>query len=229
MFCQLTQISAGVYGLPVTGTFTRDRTIPVSEQIGIDAQGQPIRENKMRQLSVMSEAQRQSAGFATYAEDGVETLIYTHGAPTDVLSAAGVRRTYPSKTYRPAADLRKDKLAALAARRWAIASGGTLVNGVKFKTDDASYNELDTCIRQIERGQLTPPVRFTSGTSGNFLADQATLQGLLNAMTAHRQAARAAEYAHAVVLAGMTDPAAVAAYDVTLDAAGAPWPANPQP
>lgn len=142
------------------------------------------------------------------------TIEMVNGVPTRVHSV----------TPYTLAELKAQKRAALAAHRAAVAGRGTVIGGNFFKTDDASANEIDTAIRQIERGLLTPPVKFTSQTSGNFQADQATLQAILNGIVAHRQAARAAEYAHAAAIAALATEAAVAAYDFTVNIVGAEWP-----
>lgn len=145
------------------------------------------------------------------------TIEMVNGTPTRVHAA----------TPYTLAELKAQKRTALAAHRAAVAGSGTVIGGNVFKTDDGSANEIDTAIRQIERGLLTPPVKFTSQTSGNFQADQAALQAILNGIVAHRQAARAAEYAHAAAIAALATEAAVAAYDFTVNIVGSEWPTPP--
>jgi hypothetical protein len=212
-YCKLTETSPGVHGLPVVRKTMFDESVVLA--------------GRSYRLSELTEAQRQGIGWATWSEEAVDTKIYVPGASVDALSASGVQRTYPNQTYRPLADLKKDKLALLALHRWVISNGGTTIGGNVFKTDDSSANEIDTALRQIERGLLTPPVKFTSSTSGNFQADQATLQTILNGIVGHRQAARAAEYAHAEAINALTTESAVVAYDYKANITGSAWPVNP--
>lgn len=213
MYCQLTHQGGGVYGLPVIRAFTRNEVIEIG--------------GHTYKLSDLSEAQRQSAGFASWSEDQVNTSLYVPGAALETLTELGVVKSYPNQTYRPIADLKKDKKVSLASRRWSIANGGTTIGGNIFKTDDSSANEINTALAEITRGTLVPPIKFTSQYSGNFEMSEAQLKGVMAGIVAHRQKARAAEFAHTTAIDALATAAEVANYDYTADIVGSEWPVNP--
>lgn len=177
-------------------------------------------------LTLSTEAERLALGIKPTTVVKPDSLYYDVGAEIVDSSESTVAITY-AKTAKSIEVVRKQKLSDLAAHRWKVACGGTTINGNVFKTDDSSANEIDTALRQIERGQLTPPVKFTSSTSGNFLADQATLQAILNGIVTHRQKARAAEYAHTSAINALSTSEEVIAYDFKIDIVGSEWPTNP--
>jgi len=102
----------------------------------------------------------------------------------------------------------KDRLGAL---RYARETGGITVGGVPVRTDERSIMLIDNALRRA-----TFPITFKSADDAFISLDEATLQAVVDAATAHMQACFAAEGAvYAMIEAGTV------ADDAALDSAWA--------
>ena len=125
-----------------------------------------------------------------------------------------------SCTWPPITELKVRKKAQVTAKRQTIAAGVILVGGLKVKCTDGNVAELEILISQAARGKVTFPVKATTSTGVTFqFTNIGEVQGLLDAVQAHRQAARNVDYDHLTAIAALTDPQTIADYDHTVN-----WP-----
>ncbi len=115
---------------------------------------------------------------------------------------------------RPLEELRAEKLAALAAHRYAAETGGlVLTDGTRIGTDRQDQAMITGTLLGFMAGAIAE-VRWKTG--GSFLTlDAAAFQPIAAAVAAHVEASFAREAEHAAAIEALATAAAVAAYDVT--------------
>jgi hypothetical protein len=133
--------------------------------------------------------------------DGVAVVGYT-AFPKDVVMVKAMR------------------LADLAAKRYEVETGGTIVNDMPVETDRDTQSKLSGALVAIASG-LPCPLRW-KGPEGFVTLDETTLKAIALAVATHVQEAFAAEADHHEALSALTDFASTVAYDFTTG-----WPANP--
>lgn len=124
------------------------------------------------------------------------------GFTTEQLNAAfaGAAASYAGQDIPPPADPAElspeAKLAALkayaAAKRYAVETGGTSLNGMRISTDRGTQNAVDRTLNAIEKGIASVPVGW-KGAEGWIDLDAAALAAIGAAVAKHVQAAFAVE------------------------------------
>ena len=123
-------------------------------------------------------------------------------------------------TWPPIADLKTRKKALVTSKRREISSGSILIGGLIVSCTDGNLTEIDVLVSQSMRGRVVFPIKATMATGIAFqFTNVGEIQNLLDAVQAHRQSARGANYDHIVAIDALTDPSAVADYDYSLG-----WP-----
>ena len=119
-----------------------------------------------------------------------------------------------SCTWPPIAELKARKKAQITARRRLTASGNILVGGRVIGCNDGNITELEILTSQTARGKVVYPIKATTSAGVAFkFTSIAEVQALLDAVQAHRQAARNTDHDHLVAVDALTDPQLVADYD----------------
>lgn len=119
-----------------------------------------------------------------------------------------------------AEDIKAELLRAVAAKRWAIESGGLMVGGAVVATAIEDQNRITSVIVNAERAGLQS-VDFKA-TSGWVTLTLAELVAIASLVAQHVQRCYSAERAHAEAIAPLHDIAALRAYDLS-----AGWPSSP--
>lgn len=150
------------------------------------------------------------AVLAAYPDGTIEVPL----KPGADFEWTGTEWTLPPK---PLADLKLEKLAALAAKRWQVETGGIVVGGAAIATDRDSQSLIDGAYA----GALRHPdtiIKF-KGVDGWVTLDAATMIAICDAVFFHVQACFAREEALASVISVAIDQAAIEAIDID-----AGWP-----
>lgn len=115
-----------------------------------------------------------------------------------------------------------DQIAALkaytAAKRYAVETGGTSLNGMRVYTDRGTQNAIDRTLNAIEKGIASVPVGW-KGAEGWIDLDAAALTAIGAAVAKHVQAAFAAERS-------VSDAIDKGAITSTAQIDAAAWPSN---
>lgn len=114
---------------------------------------------------------------------------------------------------RPLEKVRAEKLAALAAHRYAIETGGITVGGADIGTDRDDQAMITGTLVGFQSGTLTS-VRW-KGAGGFATLDAAAFLPLASAVAQHVEACFAREADHAAAISALTTAAEVATYDYT--------------
>lgn len=152
--------------------------------------------------------------------DAAAGLWHVDASSQAALDAAA--KDYLANTYQSErlGRLKAEKLAALAAQRYAVETGGmTLPDGTKVATDRESQGLVARAYTASRDGLATGSVSFKAA-SGWTTMNQAQIKALFQAMTDRQQACYDHEYALEQQIAAATDQAALDAVDITSG-----WPA----
>lgn len=142
--------------------------------------------------------------------------IETRAATGHTVDGDTVTITY-SVTARPLADVKADRLAALAAYRYERETGGTTIGGVAVATDRQSQAMISGAYAAAQNDVIGS---FDwKADSGWVTLDKPTMIAIGAAVAAHVQACFTNEREHAEAIAALNSASAVAAYDFT-----AGWP-----
>lgn len=117
-------------------------------------------------------------------------------------------------------DIKKLRLADLAAKRYQVEVGGCLLNGQPATTDRDTQAKVNGAFVAVANGLPAPLVWKTP--NGFVTLDEITLKAIALGIASHVQAAFANEAAHAAAIEALTDTDAVIAHDISTG-----WPANP--
>lgn len=124
-------------------------------------------------------------------------------------------------TERDIADLRAKWRSDLAARRYAVETGGAVINAIPFATDPVSQTKI---VGAAVAAMLDPLLELKWKTETGFVdLDAATITAVAQAVRAHVQAAFDNEAALAAQINAATTLAELQAIDLS-----AGWPANPE-
>ena len=114
---------------------------------------------------------------------------------------------------RPLADVKADRLAALAALRWQIETGGITIGGVSVRTDIESQGKITGAHALVTAAPST--VIDWKGASGWVQLDAATMTAIALAVGTHIQACYSAEKTHAEAISAAETAEAAGTYDFT--------------
>ena len=117
-------------------------------------------------------------------------------------------------------DIKKLRLADLAAKRYAVEVGGCLLNGQPAATDRDTQAKVNGAFVAVANGLPAPLV--WKAPNGFVTLDEVTLKAIALGIASHVQAAFANEAFHAAAIEALTNVEDVLAYDIGLG-----WPANP--
>lgn len=152
--------------------------------------------------------------------DAAAGLWHVDASSQAALDAAA--KDYLANTYQSErlGRLKAEKLAALAARRYAVETGGmTLPDGTKVATDRESQALITGAYSGVAAGAVTGNVIFKA-LSGWATMNPAQLKALFAMVTQHVQACFNREGVLAAQINAATDQAALDAVDITSG-----WPA----
>jgi hypothetical protein len=111
------------------------------------------------------------------------------------------------------------KLAALAARRYEVETGGITIGGAEIKTDRESQAQLNSAFTCLQAGLIADtPWKAVNGWVTVTLAE---IQPIAQAVAAHVRDCFATEKAHADVIAALSTVSEVEAYGITTGWPGA--------
>ena len=117
-------------------------------------------------------------------------------------------------TWPPIAELKAKKKAQITAKRHEISSGSITVGNLVIKCADGNLSELGIFVSQAARGKIIFPVKATTAAGKAFLINNSgEAQAMLDAVQAHRQAARNVDYDHLAAVDALIDPLTIADYD----------------
>lgn len=129
----------------------------------------------------------------------------------DFSSGGWAKKPTPIRTVTQA---RAEKLAALAARRYAEETGGIVVGGLSVATDRESQAMVNGAYSSLKDG-LIPNTEW-KGTSGWVVVTLAEIQPIAQAVAMHVRACFANERAHTIAINTLPDDAArIDNYDIT--------------
>jgi hypothetical protein len=94
----------------------------------------------------------------------------------------------------PQATLRSSLKEYAAQKRWAVETGGVVVNGVRVVTDDAAQRKISELSRRVDGGKIALPFDFKS-QSGWVKLNKAAINSIDEAVAKHVQACYAIEKA----------------------------------
>lgn len=120
----------------------------------------------------------------------------------------------------PLEELRREKLAALAARRWQVETGGVMVAGALIRTDDTSQGKITGADRLFERDPELAVIDWEAQPGVWVTVDRDTMTAIGIAVGRHVQAcfSRAKTLSQAIMAA--EDAASLAMIDIEQG-----WPA----
>lgn len=95
-------------------------------------------------------------------------------------------------------------LSRVAQKRRDAINGGTTVMGVSIDTSPESQAAIGDIIVSLERGYVSPPIRFKS-KSGWVDLDLAAMNAVASTLAQHVQACFAAEADHAAAIEALAD------------------------
>lgn len=122
----------------------------------------------------------------------------------------------PPKPVRTKAAL----LAEVAAKRWAVETGGVIVGGSPIATDRESQAQLTSAYTSLKNGLIeNTPWKATDGTFNLVTLPQ--IEPVAQFVAAHVRACFAAEQAHDEAIQSLTTQSELDAYDIN-----AGWPQN---
>lgn len=141
----------------------------------------------------------------------------------DLYASAAAGEFGPVAAYVPpvrtVADAQSEKLAALAAMRYARETAGLVINGATVKTDRESQAALTGAYTSLKNG-LVSAIDWKADGRVWVSLSLAQVEAMAQAVAAHVQACFTAERAHAESISALTTVEAVDAYDVSTG-----WPA----
>lgn len=114
---------------------------------------------------------------------------------------------------RPLADVKAERLAALAAHRYAIETGGIDIGGASIRTDLESQSKIAGAHALVTAEPST--VIDWKGAAGWVQLDAATMTAIALAVGTHIQACYSAERTHAEAIEACETAAAAGTYDFT--------------
>ncbi|CAH1665899.1 MULTISPECIES: DUF4376 domain-containing protein [unclassified Chelatococcus] len=113
----------------------------------------------------------------------------------------------------PLEELKAEKLAALAQRRWEVETGGLTVGGLFVPTDRETQAIVDRTVKAFDDGDLTAPIEFKS-PAGFVELTVSQLRTIKAAGAQHIQACFKRESVLTTAIAAATTPAALDAIDI---------------
>lgn len=113
----------------------------------------------------------------------------------------------------PLVDLKKERLAALAARRWQAETGGIVFMGMSIKTDEDTQRKITGAYVQATRDSGFV-VKWKVAPGVFIDLDAAAIIAIGDAVTAHIQACFANEAALTAAILAAGDVAALSAIDI---------------
>ncbi len=148
----------------------------------------------------------------------ITTAQYTQ-LLTDQSAGAKIQadaKGFPVAVFPPAptfADVKANKLADLAAKRFAVETAGTTVGGSIIKTDRESQAQLNSALTALQGGMI--PDTPWKAANGWAVVTLAQIQPIAQAVATRVRACFAQEKVHSDAINALTTIDAIKAYDIT--------------
>lgn len=136
----------------------------------------------------------------------------TYDAPVTTVEAKRVVRHYPAKSI-PVADRKSAMLAHLAAKRWAVETGGISLGQITVPTDRDTQSIVDRAVKAFGDGDITGAIDFKT-PEGFVQIDEATMRAIKATGAQHIQACFSREAALAAAINAASSHAGLDAIDI---------------